>query len=84
MELMLAGSAGLEFDELELREEIQRRGAGGDFDGSVEKRRRTIRAIHGRRFVDFRAKKRTATIMEQEKTSAGRLKVGESVTEVRT
>ena len=53
MKLVVLGSSGFGFDELEMREEIERRGLGGEFDGCVEEGWGGIRAIHGGGFVDF-------------------------------
>lgn len=84
MELMIWRSPGFDFDELEICQEFEGRGLGGEFDGRVEEGRGAVRAIHGGGFVDFRAKERARSIVEVEEAPPGFAQVAEAVAEVGT
>ena len=82
MEFVFRRSSGLDFDALEIGEEIEGRGAGGEFDGSVEERERAWRAVDGGGFVDFGAEEWAGAVVEGEEVATGLLEVTEAVAEV--
>ncbi len=82
VKLVLWVSSRFNFDALEIGEEVEGRGLGGEFNGSVEERRGGIRAIHGVGFVDFRAEERAGAIVEGEEPPAGFLQVAEAIAKV--
>ncbi len=82
MELMVRRSSRFGFDVLEIGEQVEWGGLGGEFNGGVEERQGAIRAVHRRGFVDFGAEERAGSIVEGEKPRPGFPQMSETVAEV--
>jgi hypothetical protein len=70
MKRVLLGSSEFDLEGLQACQEVERGEGRGEFDGRVEKGRRTFRTSNGVGLVDLRAKERTRTFMEAEETEA--------------
>jgi hypothetical protein len=81
---MVGGPAELVLDALEFGEQIQRRKGTVQFDGGIEERRGTGRAVLRFGFVNAGTKKRAGAIVQSEEVAAGFAEAGGAVPEVGT
>lgn len=82
MQRMQWAPARFDFDRLKLNEEIERRGIGGKFDGSIQEGLGAWRAIHGGGFVNFGAEERAGFIVEGKEPPPGLTQVCETVAKI--